>query len=69
MSQIAVVLARMTTDYASKFVKAGKVLAQHPYRELNDAYTKFSDEIAAIIEDRQGQLLRSQSDLKAEGDR
>jgi hypothetical protein len=56
ISQIGLVLARMTADYADKFVKAGKTLAQHPYRKLNEAYANFGQDFPAIIEERRRAL-------------
>jgi hypothetical protein len=57
MSLIAPTLARMTADYAGKFVKARKVLAEHPYREFNQAYAALSQDLPEIIEERR-RILR-----------
>ena len=49
MSKIALVLAHMTASYAAKFVKARKVLASHPDRELNVMYANLAQYIPRSI--------------------
>jgi hypothetical protein len=59
VSLIAPTLARMTSDYAGKFVKARKVLAKHPYREFNKAYAALSQALPELIEERR-RILQDQ---------
>jgi len=49
MTKIALVLAHMTASYAAKFVKARKVLASHPDRELNDMYANLARYLSKSI--------------------
>lgn len=49
MSQIGITLAHMTTDYSRRFVKARKVLAKHPDRQLNHIYANVAQYVPTSI--------------------